>query len=100
MKPTTITETTDPVFESLTLADCPLGGVRSVGASFTLLMVIEKSCVPVLSPPFAVPPLSVTVTVNVAVPKAFAVGVKVRLPLVSIAGSVAIISVPLILATA
>ena len=75
MNPTTIEEIVDPVAESLTLAVCPLGGVRSVGASFTLLIVIVKSRVPVASPPFAVPPLSVTVALNVAVPNAFAVGV-------------------------
>ena len=42
-------------------------------------VTVNCTCV-VLSPPFCVPPSSFTVTVIVAVPKAFAVGVKVSVP--------------------
>ena len=42
-------------------------------------VTVKWTCV-VSTPPFAVPPLSITVTVMVAVPKLFASGVKVRVP--------------------
>jgi hypothetical protein len=45
-----------------------------VGASFTAVTVTVKVCVVVATPLLAVPPLSVTVTVMVAVPLAFATG--------------------------
>jgi hypothetical protein len=47
----------------------------AIGASGTLLTVIVKVWLVELSPPFAVPPLSVAVTVMVAMPKALAAGV-------------------------
>ena len=45
------------------------------GASFTALTVAVKLRLNVSTPPFAVPPLSVTVTVIVALPEALATGV-------------------------
>ena len=46
------------------------------------MTVTVKAAVNVLTPPLAVPPLSVTVTVIVAVPLALAAGVKVSEPVV------------------
>ena len=46
-----------------------------VGASFTAVTATVKVCVVVSTPPPAVPPLSVTVTVMTAVPLAWATGV-------------------------
>ena len=54
----------------------------SVGAWLTGVTVTMKVWVIVLTPPLAVPPLSITVTVIVAVPLALATGVKVSVPVV------------------
>ena len=57
------------------------------GASLTAVTVIVKVCVALVStPPLAVPPLSWIVTVTVAVPTAFAAGVKVSVPVGLTAG--------------
>jgi hypothetical protein len=56
----------------------PIGA--SVGASLTAVTVTVKVRVTVSTPPLAVPPLSVTVTVMTAVPDWLASGVKLRDP--------------------
>ena len=57
-----------------------------LGASFTPVMAMVKVVVLVSTPPAAVPPLSLATTLMVALPKAFAAGVKVSVPLLLIAG--------------
>src|SRR4051812_30971452 len=52
----------------------------SVGASFTALTVTVKVLVTALTPPLAVPPLSVTTTVMTAVPLLLAAGVNCNEP--------------------
>ena len=54
----------------------------SVGAWLTGRTVTVKVCEKVFTPPLAVPPLSVTVTVIVAVPLMSAAGSKVSEPVV------------------
>ena len=57
------------------------------GASLTAVTVIVKVCgAEVSTPPFAVPPLSLAVTVTVAEPLASAAGVKVSVPFELTAG--------------
>ena len=52
-----------------------------LGTSFTAVTLITNVCAALVStPPLAVPPLSCKRTVIVALPLAFAAGVKVRLP--------------------
>jgi hypothetical protein len=63
------------------------GAKAKVGASFTAETVMTKVCAALVStPPLAVPPESCIVTDTVAVPFAFAAGVKVSVPLALIAG--------------
>ena len=58
------------------------------GASFTPVTVMVKVCgAEVSAPPPVVPPLSDSVSVMVAVPAAFAAGVKVRVPIDETAGA-------------
>ena len=66
---------------------CGRGGIgrgstigAKVGGWFTGRTVTVKVWKTVLMPPLAVPPLSLTVTVIVAVPKVLATGVKVSEP--------------------
>ena len=54
----------------------------SVGGWLTGVTVTVKVWENVLTPPLAVPPLSFTVTVIVAVPLVLATGVKVSVPVV------------------
>ena len=55
--------------------DRQVAGALSVGASFTLVTVTVNVFVTAATPPLAVPPSSVTITVIVAVPLALATGV-------------------------
>ena len=58
-----------------------------LGASFTAVTVIVKVCEALVSAPLlAVPALSCSCTVTVAVPLAFAAGVKVSVPEAEIVG--------------
>ena len=69
---------------SLTVWSAPL---TKLGASFTAVTLMTKVCSALVStPPFDMPPLSVSLTVIVADPLAFAAGVYVRVPLALIAG--------------
>ncbi len=62
----------------------------NVGASFTGVTVIVNVCAGLVStPPLAVPPLSVSLSVIVADPFAFGAGVNVRAPLALTAGPAA-----------
>jgi hypothetical protein len=59
----------------------------ALGTSFTAVTVITNVCAALVStPPFAVPPLSVSTSVIVAVPLAFASAVYVNVPLLATAG--------------
>ncbi len=61
-----------------------------LGASFTAVTLMTNVCSPLAStPPFAVPPLSVSLSVIVAEPFAFGAGVYVSAPLALIAGAAA-----------
>ena len=72
---------------SATLWSAPL---VKLGASFTAVTAIVKVCVALVSsPPLAVPPLSLRETETVAVPFAFAAGVKVSTPVGETAGCTA-----------
>src|SRR5437764_5246122 len=69
------------LYAALSPALTLLPGVND-GASLTGLTVMVNVCgAEVSTPPFAVPPLSCSVTVMVAVPLASGAGVKVRTPL-------------------
>ena len=79
--------TVKPVMRSVEFSNTETAvGVVLTGASFTGFIVPEKVLVRVSTPPFAVPPLSLTVTVIVPEPKAFGAGVKVNVPLGAIVG--------------
>src|SRR5207248_2449971 len=74
------------LYAALSPALTLLPGVND-GASLTGLTVMVNVCgAEVSTPPFAVPPLSCSVTVTVAVPLASGAGVKVRTPLGEIDG--------------
>ena len=55
-------------------------GSAKLGASFTGVIVMVRVFVVLSTPPLAVPPLSWAMTVTVALPLAFAAGVKVSVP--------------------
>src|SRR6266568_2316080 len=61
--------------------------LTAVGGSLTgLIVIVNVTGAEVSTPPFAVPPLSCSVTVTVALPNAFGAEVKVSTPAAEIAG--------------
>ena len=72
-------------------------GGTTTGASFTGTTVIVRLTVAdALMPPFAVPPLSPSVTLIVAVPNALAAGVKLRSPVTALIAGPALNSAGLV----